>query len=98
VRNRPAEAAWCRHRRLGGESPNLLHVLGLDPFAGLDPATREIAETRQFGERLLFTLQRLSFLIRLNGEMLANNAARDLGVERLIASLDRASAGIGPMA
>ena len=74
-----------------GGPTSLLGILGMDPFAGLDPATREIGESRQFGERLLFNLQRLPFLIRLNGELLANDVARELGLDRMLASLERAS-------
>ena len=75
-----------------------MRLLAIDPFGGLDPATREIAETRQFGERLLFALQRLPLVVRLNAEVLANEAARELEVERLIASLEHASAGIAQIA
>ena len=61
----------------GRGSTNLFSILGLDPFAGLDPARREIAESRQFGERLLFTVQRMPVLLRLNAELLATQVAAD---------------------
>jgi hypothetical protein len=70
----------------------------MDPFAGLDPATREIAESRQFGERLLFNLQRMPFLIRMNAELLANDLSRELDLDRAIGSLERASAAISEAA
>jgi hypothetical protein len=81
-----------------GARSSLLGVLGVDPFAGLDPATREIAQSRQFGERLLFNLQRLPFLIRLNGELLANDVAQDIELDRVVVSLERASLAMSQMA
>ena len=75
----------------GGAFTNLFGILGLNPFAGLDPATREIAESRQFGERLLFTVQRMPVLLRLNAELLATQVAADLDLDRAQASLDRAT-------
>jgi len=77
---------------------SLLRIFGMDPFTGLDPATREIAESRQFGERLLFNLQRMPFLIRLNGELLANDVAQDLDLDRIITSLERASLAMSQVA
>jgi hypothetical protein len=77
---------------------SLLSVLGMDPFAGLDPATREIAESRQLGERVLFTLQRMPFLIRMNAELLANDLSRELDLDRAITSIERASAAMSEAA
>lgn len=71
--------------------PSLLGILGVDPLAGLDPATREIAETRQFGERLLFNVQRLPYLMRMNAELLANDVAQELEVDKAVDAVDRAS-------
>jgi hypothetical protein len=72
--------------------PSLLGLLGVDPLASLDPATREIAETRQFGERLLFNVQRLPYLMRMNAELLANDVAQQLDVDQAVGAVDRASA------
>lgn len=82
----------------GRGSTNLFSILGLDPFAGLDPATREIAESRQFGERLLFTVQRMPVLLRLNAELLATQVAADLDLDRAQASLDRATSAMEQVA
>lgn len=89
----PELLSSSRLARSGGGrgSTNLFSILGLDPFAGLDPATREIAESRQFGERLLFNVQRMPVLLRLNAELLATQVAADLGLDRAQASLDRAT-------
>ncbi|MFM7141051.1 MAG: hypothetical protein ACKO2K_03940, partial [Alphaproteobacteria bacterium] len=71
--------------------PSLLGILGVDPLASLDPATREIAETRQFGERMLFSVQRLPYLMRMNAELLANDVAQELDVDKAVDAIDRAS-------
>ena len=82
----------------GGAFTNLVGILGLNPFAGLDPATREIAESRQFGERLLFNVQRMPVLLRLNAELLATQVAADLDLDRAQASLDRATTAMQQVA
>ncbi len=82
----------------GGAFTNLVGILGLNPFAGLDPATREIAESRQFGERLLFNVQRMPVLIRLNAELLATQVAADFDLDRAQASLDRATTAMQQVA
>ena len=46
-------------------------LLDLDPLAGLDPATRELTETRLFAERALFMGQRMPQLIEWQMELLA---------------------------
>ncbi|MCP5527267.1 MAG: hypothetical protein H7A47_10750 [Verrucomicrobiales bacterium] len=45
--------------RTDNKPANLLAVLSLDPLAGLDPATRELAETRRLAERALFIARTL---------------------------------------
>ncbi len=82
----------------GGAFTNLVGILGLNPFAGLDPATREIAESRQFAERLLFNVQRMPVLIRLNAELLATQVAADFELDRAQASLDRATTAMQQVA
>lgn len=49
-------------------------LLDMDPLAGLDPATRELTETRLFAERALFMGQRLPQLIEWQMELLALRA------------------------
>lgn len=50
---------------------SIFSFLKFDPLAGLDPATREIAETRLFAERALFTAQQMPTIIRWQAELLA---------------------------
>lgn len=91
----------AQKRGRGGQStglPSLLGLLGVDPLAGLDPATREIAETRQFGERMLFSVQRLPYLMRMNAELLANDVAQELDVDKAVDAVDRASEAMAKVA
>jgi hypothetical protein len=45
-------------------------LMNLDPMAGLDPAVREITQSRMLAERAMFTLQRMPFLLRFQTEFL----------------------------
>lgn len=57
-------------------SYSVFSLLDLDPLASLDPATRELAETRLFGERTLFLTQRLPQLMEWQMELLAYRTSR----------------------
>jgi hypothetical protein len=48
-------------------------MVGLDPTVGLDPAVREVTQTRLFAERALYMVQRMPFLVRWQVELLADN-------------------------
>jgi hypothetical protein len=63
--------------RQGDEShSSVFALLDLDPLATLDPATRELAETRLFGERTLFLTQRLPQLMEWQMELLSIRSSR----------------------
>lgn len=51
------------------EPSSVFSLLMLDPLSGLDPATRELAETRLFAERALFLAQRMPDLLRWEMEL-----------------------------
>jgi len=57
-------------------SYSVFSLLDLDPLASLDPATRELTETRLFGERTLFLTQRLPQLMEWQMELLAYRTGR----------------------
>ena len=59
-------------------------LLDLDPLAGLDPATRELTETRLFAERALFMGQRMPQLIEWQMELLALRTTSTPQVTELI--------------
>jgi hypothetical protein len=73
-RPRPGES-----ERSGG----LFAMLGIDPLAGLDPAVREIEQTRALAERTIYYLQRVPYVLnlqfeRVTGGLLARPETRDL--------------------
>ena len=57
----------------GFRGGNLLGLLMLDPLAELDPARRELAETRLFAERALFVGRNLPTLLRWQTELLTRD-------------------------
>lgn len=63
--------AKASESKRGGMLPSVFNLLNIDPLAGLDPATRELAQTRLFGERALFLAQRMPALVRQQTELLA---------------------------
>jgi hypothetical protein len=52
-------------------SRSVFRFLMVDPLAGLDPATRELAQTRLTAERAVYIAQRLPFVMRWQGELLS---------------------------
>ena len=62
-------------REKGAGVTSVFSLAGLDPTSGLDPAVREVARTRLFAERAMFTLQRMTSLLRWQTELLAYRLA-----------------------
>jgi len=58
-------------RKGGADLNSVFSFVGLDPTIGLDPAVREVTQTRLFAERAMFTFQRMPFLLRFQTELLA---------------------------
>ncbi len=70
----PGESA-----RQGG----LFSMLGLDPLAGLDPAVRQLEQTRLLAERTIYYMQRVPYILNLqldraSSELLARPEVRGL--------------------
>lgn len=61
----------------GRDAPkgSVFSLVSLDPTAGLDPAVREVTQSRLFAERAMYTAQRMPFFLRLQGELLAYDVA-----------------------
>jgi hypothetical protein len=59
-------------RKEKADVKSVFGLVGLDPTAGLDPAVREITQTRLMAERAMFTLQRMPFLVGWHVELLAH--------------------------
>ena len=69
----------------------LFGLLGLDPLAGLDPAVKQIEQTRLLAERVIFYMQRTPYLLDLQTERVVLQATLAPQVKRANASLERAS-------
>jgi len=75
-----------------GTSSGLFGLLGLDPFSSLDPAVREISQTRELGERTVFYAQRLPNLLDMEVERLAYEFATMPETRQLLANADHIAA------
>jgi len=82
-------AGWSPEAR--GASGGLFALIGLDPLAGLDPAVRQLEQTRLLAERVIFYTQRVPYLVDLQTERVVAQATTAPQVERANASLERAS-------
>ena len=69
-------------------------LLDLDPLSGLDPATREIAQTRLFAERALYVTQKLPTLLRWQAELLSVNTVDLPAVRQLVTNATQIAASV----
>ena len=75
----------------GAEKGGLFALLGLDPLGGLDPAVRELAQTRQLAERAIYYAQRTPSLINMQVERLSYQFAVMPETQRMLTDADRVS-------
>ncbi|MEI7866335.1 MAG: hypothetical protein WCI11_00480 [Candidatus Methylumidiphilus sp.] len=73
------------------DKSSVFNLLIIDPFAGLDPATSELANARLFAERGLFLVRRMPTLIRWETELLALQTAEMPQIEQLLSSTNQFS-------
>ena len=71
------------------DQSSVFSLLTIDPFAGLDPATRELANTRLFAERGLFLTRHMPTLLSLETELLAIQSLEIPKLDGLLASIDQ---------
>jgi hypothetical protein len=76
------------------DKSSVFNLLIIDPFAGLDPATSELANTRLFAERGLFLARRMPTLVRWETELLALQTAEMPQIEKLLSSTNQFSASV----
>ena len=74
-----------------GSGGSLFAFLGLDPLSTLDPAVREIAQTRQLAERTIYYAQRVPSLIDMQVERITYSLATMPETRALLADMDRVS-------
>jgi methyl-accepting chemotaxis protein len=70
---------------------SLFGFIGLDPLSNLDPAVRELEQTRQLAERTIYYLQRAPSLLDMEVERLVYQLAAMPESERTLANVDRLS-------
>jgi hypothetical protein len=86
-----SEIARMNRNAEQGITASVFNLLVIDPLAGLDPATRELANTRLFAERGLFLARYLPTLIRWESELLVIQTGETPKMERLLANADQFS-------
>jgi hypothetical protein len=74
-----------------GMTSSVFNLLAIDPLAGLDPATRELANTRLFAERGLFLARHMPTLIRWETELLVIQTVEMPQMEKLLANTNQLS-------
>lgn len=88
---RLADIARKGKRTTTGQTSGLFGLLGLDPLAGLDPAVREVEQSRLLAERTVFYAQRMPGLISAQGELLAYQFAVAPETRDLLSATTRVS-------
>ena len=74
-----------------GSSGSLLSLIGIDPLEGLDPAVRQIEQSRLLAERAIFYMQRLPYLVDLQTQRIIAQAAVSPSVEGVLMNLNQAT-------
>jgi len=69
-------------------------LLGVDPLAGMDPAVRELAQTRMFAERALFVTQKMPMLLRWQTELLTINTTETPAVLQVVSNSTQIAASV----
>lgn len=69
-------------------------LLSLDPLSSLDPAMRELAQTRLFAERALYLAHRMPMLLRWQTELLALNTTDLPAVQQLVTNSTQITASV----
>lgn len=86
-----SEVAQSNRSSRSGITDSVFNLLSIDPLTGLDPATRELANTRLFAERGLFLARHMPTLIRWETELLVVQTAKMPQMEKLLADTTQLS-------
>jgi hypothetical protein len=81
-----------------GTSGSVFDLLNFNPLSGLDPVTRQIAETRLFAERALFVTQKMPTLLRWQMELLSLKAVGMPTVQQLVTNSTEIAASVSRFA
>jgi hypothetical protein len=81
-----AEIAAKDTSGLNAKPGSLFSLAFLDPFSGLDPTTRELAQTRFFAERALYIMERMPKLLRWQSELVIAQTLVAPEVQQLVSN------------
>ena len=73
---------------------NVFGLLMLDPLAELDPARRELAQTRLFAERALYVTQKMPTLLRWQTELLSVNILEQPALQTWTTNITQIAASV----
>ncbi len=79
-----AEVTKAGRKKASSLPSGVFAMLDIDPLAGLDPATRELAQTRLFAERALYLGQRMPQLIGWQMELFTLKTASIPEIQQLL--------------
>ncbi len=71
---------------------SVFSLLMLDPLSSLDPATREIAQTRLLAERALYVTQKIPLLLRWHTELVTITAVQLPAMQQLVSNSTQVAA------
>ena len=77
---------------------SVFSLLMIDPLSGMDPAVREIAQTRMFAERALFVTQKMPMLLRWQTELLSLNAVQMPAVQQTVSNFTQIAESVARFA
>lgn len=77
------------NRASSSSNSSIFSFLGIDPLSNLDPAVREIAQSRQLAERAVYYGQRVPKLVSMETQRLAFELAMAPESTRVLDSVDR---------
>jgi hypothetical protein len=86
------------HKAGGGVMSELTALVNVDPLVGLEPAVREVEETRQLAERGLYYLQRMPELLSVRVELQLLRSSRSPEVLGALESVQRVSEAAASLA
>ena len=73
---------------------SVFSLLGVDPLAGMDPAVRELAQTRMLAERALFVTQKMPTVLRWQTELLTLNSMATPAVQQVVSNSTQIAASV----
>ena len=80
------------------KATSIFSLLYLDPFAGLDPTTVAIEQSKELAARTVAYAERMPTLLRWQAELLALQVARQPDPQQLMADIDRVSLSVESVA